>query len=65
MMWNLSTGENLKTVPVNETLEDIFVFPSNFPIPGVGKTSGGIYAAVAGDRGTYTYTKLYLYIICY
>lgn len=49
--WDLDTGASLKTIPVYETLESVFVYPIGVVIPNFGKCSG-LFVGTAGDTGS-------------
>lgn len=53
IFWNLNDGVVLKTIPVYECIEGIFLLPETFEIPLFQKKldTKGIYVACAGEKG--------------
>ncbi|KAJ4446143.1 hypothetical protein ANN_12835 [Periplaneta americana] len=52
ILWDLSSGESIRTLPAFEGLEGLVLLPAKFRIPGQAKKiKGGIHVASAGERG--------------
>lgn len=63
ILWDLSSGNTVRTLPVFEGLEGLVLFPPKFRLPGhKKKLRGGIHVATAGERGMYLIT-LWMYCV--
>lgn len=52
ILWDLSSGSTVRTLPVFEGLEGLVLLPHKFRLPGHKKSlKGGIHIAAAGERG--------------
>uniref|UniRef100_A0A1B6CEK7 Uncharacterized protein n=1 Tax=Clastoptera arizonana TaxID=38151 RepID=A0A1B6CEK7_9HEMI len=51
ILWDLEEGKQLFTIPVYESLESLVMLPEKISIPGHERLKGGVYVAVAGEKG--------------
>jgi len=52
ILWDLSSGSTVRTLPAFEGLEGLVLLPHKFRLPGHKKAlKGGIHIAAAGERG--------------
>lgn len=51
IMWNIETYENLKTIPVYESLQSIIIVPANRKLPNINVNSNHLYFIAAGEKG--------------
>ncbi|XP_067121939.1 transducin beta-like protein 3 [Centruroides vittatus] len=51
IMWNIETYENLKTIPVYESLQSIILIPVNRKLPNVNVNANYLYFIAAGEKG--------------
>ncbi|XP_023219052.1 transducin beta-like protein 3 [Centruroides sculpturatus] len=51
IMWNIETYENLKTIPVYESLHSIILIPANRKLPNVNVNANYLYFIAAGEKG--------------
>lgn len=54
ILWDIDQGKAIRTLPVYESLEGSVILPIKFQLPDikVKKSSGGVYVACAGEKGT-------------
>ncbi|XP_066588920.1 transducin beta-like protein 3 [Prorops nasuta] len=51
ILWDLSTANSIRVLPVFEGLEGSFIIPEKILFPGYSENSKSIYVAAAGEKG--------------